>query len=54
MNPETVLLMFGTNDLNSVPLEEYEQKTREVIKKCLENGTVVILSTIPPRSEVVP
>lgn len=49
LNPEAALLMFGTNDLNSVPLDEYRQRTQQVIKKCLDNGTVVILSTIPPR-----
>jgi lysophospholipase L1-like esterase len=49
MNPEVALIMFGTNDLNSVPLAEYELKTRQVVQKCLDNGTVVILSTIPLR-----
>lgn len=49
LNPEVALIMFGTNDLHSVPLEEYEQKTREVVRKCLDNGTVVILTGIPPR-----
>ena len=49
LNPETALIMFGTNDLTSVGLEEYKTKTREVIQTCLNNGTVVILSTIPPR-----
>jgi hypothetical protein len=48
-NPEVALIMFGTNDLNAVPLEEYEAKTRDVVRKCLDNGTVVILTTIPPR-----
>jgi len=42
--------MFGTNDLSQVPLAEYESKTRDVVQRCLDNGTVVILSTIPPRS----
>ena len=41
--------MFGTNDLGRAPFEEYTLKTRRVVKKCLDNGTVVILSTIPPR-----
>jgi lysophospholipase L1-like esterase len=50
LNPETALIMFGTNDLGSVPLPEYEKKLRAVVQKCLDNGTVVILSTIPPRS----
>ncbi len=49
LNPEVALIMFGTNDLNSVPLAEYEAKTRQVVRKCLDNGTVVILSTIPPK-----
>ena len=50
LNPEAVLIMFGTNDLNGVPLDEYTKLTREVVRKCLDNGTVVILSTIPPRA----
>ncbi|MEE8121031.1 MAG: GDSL-type esterase/lipase family protein, partial [Anaerolineales bacterium] len=49
LNPEVTLIMFGTNDLNSVGLEEYKQKTRQVVRKCRDNGTVVLLSTIPPR-----
>jgi hypothetical protein len=53
LNPEAVLIMFGTNDLNSVPLEEYVAKTRDVVQKCLDNGSVVILSTIPPRNGFV-
>jgi len=50
LNPEVVLIMFGTNDLNQLKIEEYEAKTRGVVKRCLDNGSVVILSTIPPRS----
>jgi len=49
LNPEVALIMFGTNDLHQLKLEEYQNKTREVVKRCLDNGTVVILSTIPPR-----
>jgi hypothetical protein len=49
LNPETALIMFGTNDLNQLTAEQYEQNLRSVVKKCLANGTVVILSTIPPR-----
>jgi hypothetical protein len=50
LNPEVALIMFGTNDLNQLKVDEYEQKMRAVVKRCLDNGTVVILSTIPPRS----
>jgi lysophospholipase L1-like esterase len=49
-NPEVALIMFGTNDLGQLKIDEYDKKTREVVDKCLANGTVVILSTIPPFS----
>ncbi|MBN1816132.1 MAG: right-handed parallel beta-helix repeat-containing protein [Sedimentisphaerales bacterium] len=49
LNPEVALILFGTNDLNAVPLEEYEEKLGHVVQKCLDNGTVAILTTIPPR-----
>jgi lysophospholipase L1-like esterase len=50
LNPEAVVLMFGTNDLNQIEAKEYEKRTRSVIERCLKNGTVVILTTIPPRA----
>ena len=50
LNPEVALIMFGTNDLNQLKIDEYETKARSVVKRCLDNGTIVILSTIPPRS----
>jgi hypothetical protein len=50
LNPETVLIMFGTNDLGQLEEKEYTEKTREVVRRCLDNGSVVLLSTIPPRS----
>src|SRR5262245_50613184 len=50
LNPEVAHVMFGTNDLDQLELAEYERKTREVVDRCLSNGTIVILSTIPPRS----
>jgi lysophospholipase L1-like esterase len=50
LNPEVVLIMFGSNDVGQVPVQEYRQKTAEVVERCLKNGSVVILSTLPPRS----
>ncbi|MGD8237240.1 MAG: SGNH/GDSL hydrolase family protein [Armatimonadota bacterium] len=50
LNPEAATIMFGTNDLNSVPFDEYVSTMRAIVQKCLDNGTVVILSTIPPRN----
>ncbi|MDQ1327416.1 MAG: hypothetical protein QG641_696 [Candidatus Poribacteria bacterium] len=48
LNPESALIMFGSNDLHQLELDEYIAKTKAVVKKCLDNGTVVILNTIPP------
>jgi hypothetical protein len=49
-NPAAAVIMFGTNDLGPLELKEYDEKTRQVVERCLKNGTVVILTTIPPRS----
>jgi len=49
LQPEAAVIMFGTNDVGELDLAEYETKTREVVRKCLDRGTVVILSTIPPK-----
>jgi hypothetical protein len=53
LNPEVALIMFGTNDLGQLERKEYSDKTRSVVRRCLANGTIVILSTIPPRSGLV-
>jgi lysophospholipase L1-like esterase len=52
-NPEVAVIMFGTNDLGALEEKEYEEKTAEVVERCLKNGTVVILTTPPPRSGLV-
>ena len=49
-NPEAAVIMFGTNDLGELEIKEFEQKTAEVVDLCLKNGTVVLLTTLPPRS----
>lgn len=49
-NPEVALIMFGTNDIGQIDPAEYREKTREVVRRCLDNGTIVILNTLPPRS----
>ncbi|WP_088254409.1 SGNH/GDSL hydrolase family protein [Fimbriiglobus ruber] len=38
LNPEAVVLMFGTNDLTQVDAKNYETKLRAVIGRCLKNG----------------
>jgi len=49
LDPEVANIMFGTNDLNSLKVDEYETKSRRVVQKCLDNGTIVILNTAPPK-----
>ncbi len=49
LNPEVALIMFGTNDLRDLQPEEYRVRLQRVVQRCLDHGTVVILSTIPPR-----
>jgi hypothetical protein len=50
LNPEAAVVMFGTNDLGQYDAKEYDTRTRSVVEKCLKNGTVVLLTTIPPRA----
>ncbi|MFA0740299.1 MAG: hypothetical protein DFNUSKGM_000402, partial [Candidatus Fervidibacter sacchari] len=53
LNPEVVIVMFGTNDLTHISVDEYRSQLKSLVQKCLGNGTIVILSTIPPRSGFV-
>ncbi|MFW6169138.1 MAG: GDSL-type esterase/lipase family protein [Planctomycetota bacterium] len=48
LKPETALIMFGTNDIRRGGIEAHEKNLRALIQKCLDEGVVVILSTIPP------
>jgi hypothetical protein len=50
LNPEVATIMFGSNDVDQMEAGEYERTTREVVHRCLQNGTIVILTTAPPRS----
>jgi hypothetical protein len=49
LDPEVALVMFGSNDVREVPVDQYPAQLRSVVTKCLDRGTVVILTTIPPR-----
>ena len=53
LHPEVALVMFGTNDLRELRVDEYRDRLRSVVRRCLDRGTVVILSTIPPRHGMV-
>ena len=49
LNPEVALVMWGTNDTYRGPHPpKYTENLRAIVDKCLANGTVPILYTIPP------
>jgi len=50
LNPEAAVILFGSNDVGQLEAPEYEDKLRTVVRRCLTNGTVVLLTTMPPRS----
>lgn len=52
LNPEVALVMWGTNDTYLGPKPpKYTENLRAIVRKCLENGTVPILYTIPPKGD---
>ena len=53
LNPEVAVIMFGTNDLTQLQGDEYAVLTRSLVERCLANGTIVVLTTIPPRHGLV-
>jgi len=49
-NPEMAVIMFGTNDLNAgLTKATYKANLLSVVQACTANGTIPILTTIPPR-----
>ena len=52
LNPEVALVMWGTNDTYIGPKPpKYTENLRTIVQKCLDNGTVPILYTIPPKGD---
>jgi hypothetical protein len=50
LNPEVAIIMWGTNDTYRGPRPpKYTDNLRAIVQKCLDNGTVPILNTIPPK-----
>ncbi len=50
MNPETAVIMFGTNDVGRIYPPEYTENMAAAIRRMLQDGTVPILTIIPPRA----
>ncbi|MCY3021397.1 MAG: GDSL-type esterase/lipase family protein [Planctomycetota bacterium] len=52
LNPEVALVMWGTNDTYLGPKPpKYTDNLRAIVQKCLDNGTIPILYTIPPKGD---
>ncbi|MDA7506130.1 GDSL-type esterase/lipase family protein [Akkermansiaceae bacterium] len=57
--PALVVILFGTNDLRAdserahVPLKDYRKNLQEMVKRCEDAGSKVIICTLPPITEAV-
>jgi len=49
LNPEMAVILFGTNDLPNLSPEQYGEDLRAVAQCCMDNGTVPLVTTVPPR-----
>jgi lysophospholipase L1-like esterase len=47
--PSIALIMLGTNDVGILSSAEYDANMRRIVEITLQNGTIPVLSTIPPR-----
>ncbi len=50
MNPEVAVILFGTNDLGSICPPEYTENMAASIRRMIADGTVPMLTTVPPAS----
>ena len=52
LNPEMAVILWGTNELHSAtPVTEYKARMREITRTVKTNGTIPILTTVPPRHD---
>jgi len=50
MNPEVAVIMFGTNDLGGILPPEYTENMAASLRRMMADGTVPMLTSIPPAS----
>jgi hypothetical protein len=50
MNPEAAVILFGTNDLGGLMPPEYTENMVASLRRMMANGTVPMLTTVPPKS----
>jgi lysophospholipase L1-like esterase len=51
LNPEVLVLMFGTNDSQQMSAAQFETNLEQIVDAAEALGTVVSVSTIPPRTD---
>ena len=50
-DPQVAIILLGTNDAGKkVPLEKYLKAMETIYEKCLANGTIPVVTTVPPRN----
>lgn len=49
VRPSIALIMFGTNDVAVVPLDEYRRRMQEIVDISIDMGVIPVLSTVPNR-----
>jgi hypothetical protein len=50
MKPEAAVILFGTNDLGRIMPPEYTENMAASLRRMMADGTVPMLSTVPPKS----
>lgn len=53
LDPEVAVIMFGSNDFRQIEVQDYARMLREVVESCLDNGTIVLLTTPPPQTSLL-
>jgi len=51
MNPEAAVIMFGTNDIGGLWPPEYTENMAASLRRMMADGTVPMLTSIPPASK---
>ena len=49
-HPAIALIMFGTNDLNFIPHEEYAANMTRIVELSIDHGVIPVLFTIPDQN----
>jgi hypothetical protein len=49
--PAVALIMFGTNDVSALSIEQYRANMTQIVRETIDAGVIPLLSTIPPRMQ---